>query len=68
MGEFELGAVIGIIVGIGVGIPLGWFIAQSATGGFSNWKTVENLEAWELWEDEHGRAHAEVRRKVKRVE
>lgn len=72
---------VGAILGLAVGIPVGWFLAQVATGGFGSceslskpppregpWKTVVNLEAWEMWEDESGRLHAEVRRKVKRVE
>jgi len=73
MGEFESGIVVGVIVGIAVGIPLGWVIAQifmSTTPKTVNpeWKTIENIEEWEMWEDESGKLQAKIRRKVKRIE
>lgn len=48
------------------GLVIGWFLRE-ATGG-STAKTISNVESWEMWEDDEGRLHAVVHRKVKPVE
>jgi len=46
---------------------LGVLIGRALTGG-ARVQAHENVEEWEMWEDESGRLHAVVHRKVEPVE
>jgi len=53
-----------LIIVFVVGLMAGWVLREVA-GVSVKAQALENIESWEMWEDEYGRLHAEIHRKVK---